>query len=734
MCDTSPSTPGRHQNLSTSQGKGQVDPFCVFVHYLPPSCTSQELRHLFHRFGPITSSKVLVDPDTGSSLGYGFISFEKTTSAQNAVKEMDGFRISGKTLVVRLSNKQKTHRTYRPKHTLFIRHISTNATKSDVNSLFSSFGPIETMKLDNDAFSFGHSNKIAYVRFVSIHDAQRAVEELDGKHWKDCPTPLTVAFAKKELKTHISNSTGDLEPASPSEVESELSLLPLPPISERRPFRFVEDGGSETSDEIVFTASPNLVSSRSTVNSTPQSNSHPILAGFAGPLLKHPTEFHAQSAFTTTIHSSMSSLESHDSPPLLPISAASHTYPDRADPTHTLLDQPPNDSTTSFPDISVLSLPPFTKPFIPRLNQTNKQIDPQIPSPHLTPKLDASKRDSVQNSLDTSSSTLPFVFEPPTYTTPASLSSLAHFSAFSPSPPFSSSLNSFPQIVDEAESFPDLILESNTLLSRVSPDSPQFLPEMNPSSVQPIFSPPLVTSLDSNHLWSIDTSTIASNHTSIDNQHFSTLNESSARTTSPKWTATSLPYSVSSSTPKNDERKEIQKKITSITFVPKRPQNEKSGDEDKPLLQLPPNHRALPPPQHQFSKERGRKGEKGSDLRKSSKIINTRRNQNRPGSEPVILRPVNSLSLPQIPLATGSSSDTDLVSLSSPPLSLNNHFTSYPAQLSYSSTPLSVSHPHSSPSPSSPPIHPLRSRNGGRPEYGSFFSPIGPTHDENAGI
>ena len=50
---------------------GDVDVCNVFVKYLPHHFGELQLRELFAPYGTILSVKVMVDPRTGSSLGYG---------------------------------------------------------------------------------------------------------------------------------------------------------------------------------------------------------------------------------------------------------------------------------------------------------------------------------------------------------------------------------------------------------------------------------------------------------------------------------------------------------------------------------------------------------------------------------------------------------------------------------------------------------------------------------------
>ena len=51
-----------------------LDDCNVFVKYLPPDISDQELHDLFLEYGKIKSAKVMYDPQTGNSLGYGYLS------------------------------------------------------------------------------------------------------------------------------------------------------------------------------------------------------------------------------------------------------------------------------------------------------------------------------------------------------------------------------------------------------------------------------------------------------------------------------------------------------------------------------------------------------------------------------------------------------------------------------------------------------------------------------------
>ncbi|GAA6013993.1 hypothetical protein JCM10207_000199 [Rhodosporidiobolus poonsookiae] len=69
---------------------GLVDPCNLFVKSLPPALLSSHLHALFTPYGSIVSARVMTDPSTGNSREFGFVSFATPSSAQSALRGVDG--------------------------------------------------------------------------------------------------------------------------------------------------------------------------------------------------------------------------------------------------------------------------------------------------------------------------------------------------------------------------------------------------------------------------------------------------------------------------------------------------------------------------------------------------------------------------------------------------------------------------------------------------------------------
>lgn len=72
----------------------------LYVGGLAYSVTDKELEELFAGQGQVTSAVVIKDRDSGQSKGFGFVEMADDKEGQNAIKELNGKELSGRSIVV----------------------------------------------------------------------------------------------------------------------------------------------------------------------------------------------------------------------------------------------------------------------------------------------------------------------------------------------------------------------------------------------------------------------------------------------------------------------------------------------------------------------------------------------------------------------------------------------------------------------------------------------------------
>jgi RNA recognition motif-containing protein len=72
----------------------------LYVGNLPFRLTDQELEGLFAESGPVVSTNIVTDRDTGRSRGFAFVEMESREGAEAAIQRLNNFEIGGRAIVV----------------------------------------------------------------------------------------------------------------------------------------------------------------------------------------------------------------------------------------------------------------------------------------------------------------------------------------------------------------------------------------------------------------------------------------------------------------------------------------------------------------------------------------------------------------------------------------------------------------------------------------------------------
>ena len=93
-----PAEPARH--LEKGRAKERELSKKLYVGNIPFTCTENELRDVFERHGAVSSVNVITDRETGRPRGFAFVEMDDASSADDAMRALDGSDLGGRTLRV----------------------------------------------------------------------------------------------------------------------------------------------------------------------------------------------------------------------------------------------------------------------------------------------------------------------------------------------------------------------------------------------------------------------------------------------------------------------------------------------------------------------------------------------------------------------------------------------------------------------------------------------------------
>lgn len=83
----------------------------LYVGGLAYSVTEKELEAFFMEQGKVISAVVIKDRDSGQSKGFGFVEMDDAKEGQNAISNLNGKELSGRTITVNEARPQEDRRS-----------------------------------------------------------------------------------------------------------------------------------------------------------------------------------------------------------------------------------------------------------------------------------------------------------------------------------------------------------------------------------------------------------------------------------------------------------------------------------------------------------------------------------------------------------------------------------------------------------------------------------------------
>ncbi|XP_062023472.1 polyadenylate-binding protein 3 [Rosa rugosa] len=187
----------------------------IYVKNLSETTTNEDLKKLFENSGNITSAAVMRDAN-GKSRCFGFVNFENAKDAVAAIDKFNGTTFNDKVLFVGKAQKKiERQAELRAKFeherisrfeklqgaNLYLKNLDDTINDDKLKELFSEFGTITSCKvmLDHQGMSKGSG----FVAFSTPEEANKALNEMNGKMIGRKPLYVAVAQRKEERKARL---------------------------------------------------------------------------------------------------------------------------------------------------------------------------------------------------------------------------------------------------------------------------------------------------------------------------------------------------------------------------------------------------------------------------------------------------------------------------------------------------------------------------------------------------
>uniref|UniRef100_A0A3Q3X6N8 Polyadenylate-binding protein n=1 Tax=Mola mola TaxID=94237 RepID=A0A3Q3X6N8_MOLML len=154
----------------------------IFIKNLDKSIDNKALYDTFSAFGNILSCKVVCDEN--GSKGYGFVHFETHEAAERAIEKMNGMLLNDRKVFVGRFKSRKEREAElgaraREFTNVYIKNFGEDMDDEKLKELFGKYGPALSIRVMTD--DSGKSKGFGFVSFERHEDAQKAVDDMNGK-------------------------------------------------------------------------------------------------------------------------------------------------------------------------------------------------------------------------------------------------------------------------------------------------------------------------------------------------------------------------------------------------------------------------------------------------------------------------------------------------------------------------------------------------------------------------
>ncbi|KAJ0169631.1 hypothetical protein K1T71_014816 [Dendrolimus kikuchii] len=228
--------PHHHQHQHSNN---KLEHYHIFVGDLSPEIETQSLRDAFAPFGEISDCRVVRDPQTLKSKGYGFVSFLKKSEAESAITSMNGQWLGSRSIRTNWATRKppapKNELNSKPltfddvynqssptNCTVYCGGLTTGLTEELMQKTFQPFGTIQEIRVFKD-------KGYAFIRFSTKESATHAIvavhnTEVNGQ-------PVKCSWGKESGDPNNAQTQGQLGGTPYSPFGAAYTAGGVPPAS-----------------------------------------------------------------------------------------------------------------------------------------------------------------------------------------------------------------------------------------------------------------------------------------------------------------------------------------------------------------------------------------------------------------------------------------------------------------------------------------------------------------------
>lgn len=297
--------------LNWASGGGLVDrkedrqpEYSVFLGDLSADCTEQILLTIFQsRYRSCKSAKIMTDPRTGLTRGYGFVRFSSQLDQIQALNEMQGFIIGNRpirvslatpknnstltttntmlnnyeslsptfnhsTLIQQQQQQQQQQNQSQQNTTVFVGGLSCPLQEDELRQYFSIFGEIIYVKIPP-------GKGCGFVQFVSRQSAEMAIDQMNG--YQIGSSRIRLSWGRSQNQQQIAQQQLQLQQQQQQQQQAQLQLqLQLQQQQLLKQELLLNDYTNNRNNNMLLTSSSSFSSPKYTSSSNMISMQHPF--------------------------------------------------------------------------------------------------------------------------------------------------------------------------------------------------------------------------------------------------------------------------------------------------------------------------------------------------------------------------------------------------------------------------------------------------------------------------